>query len=61
MQLTPKDWTVIVSGKQTIYIFGDISYKDIFGDSWNTKFRYMLEKGSAFKNPCVCSEGNEAT
>ncbi|HMD54713.1 MAG TPA: hypothetical protein VKJ65_09215 [Phycisphaerae bacterium] len=48
---------------KVIFVFGCISYKDIFGEEHDTKFRSMFSRESVHGGGglLVCDEGNEAT
>ena len=49
--------------QKTIYVVGEITYLDVFGNLWRTPFRLKRVAGTA--NPLgeiePCSEGNEGT
>lgn len=61
-RLGPEKEAALRSGKATIYVFGEIEYRDIFKTNHVTKFKMFLSgEGAAegrFKN---CEDGNEAT
>jgi hypothetical protein len=61
-RLTPAKEAALRAGKATIYVFGEIAYRDVFDNPRMTKFKMFLSgEGSAeglFKN---CEDGNDAT
>jgi hypothetical protein len=51
-------------GQCILYVWGEVLYKDVFGKSQYTKFRFMIGGESAWPETnlmVVCPEGNEAT
>lgn len=61
-KITPQKDAALMAGKATIYVYGEVFYRDVFNIPHVTKFRMFLSgEGSAegkFKNT---EEGNEAT
>lgn len=58
-----EDINIIGTPKGTIYVYGEITYSDVFGERHFSKYRYMYG-GSERKTGNVlsaCPEGNEAT
>lgn len=50
--------------KEDIFLFGELTYQDVFGDEHVTKFRYSWDSDS--ESICEdyllpCAEGNEST
>jgi hypothetical protein len=61
--LGPNQLLAIKSGSKAIYIFGVITYDDIFNTERTTKFRYMLDGEVGPSNDGalrICADGNEA-
>ena len=49
----------IVAGTHVTFIYGRIDYRDVFGNRWQTNFRFATNPGDdKFLN---CEEGNDAT
>lgn len=61
LSVTPNagHYALITSGAAKLYVFGSISYTDIFGDEWSTTFRFVLIPGE--QRWAMCAEGNEST
>jgi hypothetical protein len=62
--LTPLEFQKIRAGASTIYIFGEITYRDVFNKSWTNHFRFMYG-GAGGENAkgrvSTCPEGNYET
>jgi len=61
LTVTPNagNYVLITTGAAKLYVFGSISYTDIFGDEWSTTFRFMLIPED--QRWAMCAEGNDAT
>jgi hypothetical protein len=61
-QPTPSYFRLIMDGKRTIYVFGYVSYLDIFGQSHTTKFCAALRPDIARQQlgAEMCAEYNDA-
>jgi len=60
--LTDEENDGITAGKMAIYVFGEVRYRDVFGNSHTTKYRYMIggRVGLRGKHMAACDDGNEA-
>jgi len=47
------------NGGVGIFVFGHITYRDVFGNPWRTNFRFLADPRTG--NLSSCDEGNEAT
>ena len=57
--LTQASFDEITTGRVGMFAFGKITYKDVFGDEWETHFRVMYDVPTGLLTHC--EEGNEAT
>ena len=63
-RLTDEHKALIRSGRFGIYVRGLIAYTDVFGESHETRFRYVYGGGSDIHpqgHLAVCEDGNEST
>lgn len=62
--LTPKQITSLIKGTKAIYVYGIITYEDIFGKQHITKYRFMQNGKTTTVGQditmTICEEGNEA-
>jgi hypothetical protein len=62
--LTGEEYAAIRDGKAAIFVFGVISYRDVFGDNWTTQYRYYVGGDQGIRTDGFLashSEGNNAT
>jgi len=61
LTVTPgvENYAIIMAGAAKLYVFGSISYTDIFGDEWSTTFRLVLIPQE--QRWAVCADGNDST
>jgi hypothetical protein len=63
--LTPQQIADLRAGTGAVYVYGEITYVDAFGQKWLTKYRLMHHRdGGAIgvsTDLSFCEEGNEAT
>jgi hypothetical protein len=62
--LTGEEYTAVRDGKSAVFIFGVISYRDVFGDKWTTDYRYYIGGDQGIRSDGFLgshSEGNKAT
>jgi len=62
--LTGEEYGAVRDGKRAVFVFGVISYRDIFGDKWTTNFRYYVGGDQGIRSDGFLashSEGNDAT
>jgi hypothetical protein len=55
-------WATLYAGLQGIYIFGEDTYFDAFGERHVSRFRFVLSGRDALEGSIIraCDEGNEA-
>jgi hypothetical protein len=62
--LTGLEFQKIRSGASTIYVFGEVTYRDVFNDKWTSHFRFMYG-GAGGENRkgkvSTCQDGNYET
>jgi len=62
--LTSLEFQKIRAGAATVYVFGEINYRDVFNDSWTSHFRFMYG-GPGGENTkgkvSTCPDGNYET
>jgi hypothetical protein len=60
---TPATKASLANGGHIIYVYGEIRYRDVFGRTQRTKYRYMTggPVGVRGEQMVGCEEGNEAT
>lgn len=58
--LTVSEVAAIKAGAAAIYVYGELTYEDAFGQSRRTHFNMVHRKGCAAFELLVCKAGNEA-
>ncbi len=41
MPIRPQDLPLLYTREHTVYVYGHVVYEDIFGDEWNTDYRFF--------------------
>lgn len=58
--LTSQDVALIKSGRAAIYIYGEVTYEDVFGHPHRTLFNLVHTKSTPTSTLTVCADGNES-
>jgi hypothetical protein len=62
--LSGEEYGAVRDGKMAVFVFGIISYRDVFGDNWTTEYRYFVGGDQGIRSDGFLashSEGNKAT
>jgi hypothetical protein len=62
--LSGEEYGAVRDGKSAVFVFGKISYRDVFGDNWTTEFRYYVGGDQGIRSDGFLashSDGNKAT
>jgi hypothetical protein len=62
--LSGEEYAAVRDGKSAVFVYGVITYRDIFGDRWTTEFRYYVGGDQGIRSDgflASYSEGNKAT
>jgi hypothetical protein len=62
--LSGEEYGAVRDGKSAVFVYGVISYRDVFGDKWATEYRYFIGGDQGIRSDGFMashSEGNKAT